>query len=75
MLDMDVILNDLKEFDEELHRNLNYLLESNDPDLEKNLGISFTTFVNKFGEQKLILLKVLVLVKKFHYRIKEIKFL
>ena len=42
------------------------MLNSEDEKLEENLGITFTTIVSKFGEQKLILLKVIFLKQIFN---------
>lgn len=58
LLDYELNLEDLKDLDEETYKNFHFLLNSEDPNLEENLGVNFTTIVNKFGEQKLILLKV-----------------
>jgi len=58
MLDIEITLEDLKEIDEETYKNFVYLLKSDDEKLEENLGINFTTIVTKFGEKKLIFLKV-----------------
>ena len=60
MLDIKVTIEDLLEIDEDVYKSFKYILNSDDENLESNLGISFTTIVSKFGEQKLILLKVLI---------------
>lgn len=58
MLDYEVTLEDLKEVDEDSYKSFIQLLNNNDENLEENLGVTFTTYVSKFGEQKLVLLKV-----------------
>ncbi len=58
LLDIKITLEDLKEIDEDTYNSFKFILNSDDPDLEQNLDQNFTTIVSKFGEQKLILLKV-----------------
>ena len=66
MLDIKVSLEDLIEIDEDVYKSFKFMLNSEDEKLEENLGITFTTIVSKFGEQKLILLKVIFLKQIFN---------
>ena len=50
-------LKDLKEYDPELYNSLNFLVNTNDKNLEENLDSNFTVSVDKFGEKITIPLK------------------
>ena len=49
--------SDLKECDEELYNNLNYILTQDNPKLEEELDTNFTVVDDKFGEKIIIPLK------------------
>ena len=50
-------LEDMKEYDPELYKNLNFLKETNDTNLKENLDINFSVIDDKFGEKVVIELK------------------
>ena len=57
LLGIEPCLNDLKEYDPELYNSLNFLINTNDQNLEENLDSNFTVSVDKFGEKITIPLK------------------
>ena len=50
-------LEDMKEYDPELYKNLKFLKETNDSNLKDNLDINFTAIDDKFGEKVVTELK------------------
>ena len=50
-------LEDIKEIDGELYNNFNYLLKTNDDNLESEIDSNFTTIIEKEGEKIVIPLK------------------
>ena len=57
LLGIKPTLEDLKECDEELYNNLNFILNQNNPKLEEELDTNFTVVDDKFGEKIIIHLK------------------
>ena len=57
LLGIKPTFEDLKECDEELYKNLSYILNNNDPKLEEELDSNFTVVDDKFGEKIEIPLK------------------
>ena len=57
LLGIKPCLKDLKECDNELYKNLDYLLKQNSPKLEEELDTNFTVLDDKFGEKIIIPLK------------------
>ena len=57
LLGIKPTLEDLKECDNELYNNLNYILNTNNPKLEEELDMNFTVIDDKFGEKIIISLK------------------
>ena len=57
LLGINPSLEDLKECDKELYKNLDYILKQNNPKLEEELDTNFTVIDDKFGEKIIIPLK------------------
>jgi hypothetical protein len=57
LLGIQPILEDLKEIDMEFYTSLKFILDSEDPNLEENLSVTFTTTVSNWGHEEVILLK------------------
>ena len=57
LLGIKPTFEDLKECDNELYKNLNYILNQDNPKLEEELDSNFTVVDDKFGERIIIPLK------------------
>ena len=57
LLGIEPCLNDLKQYDEELYKNLKFLIDTNDKNLKDNLDTNFTVCVDNLGEKIVIPLK------------------
>ena len=57
LLGIKPCFSDLKECDNELYNNLNYILNQDNPKLEEELDTNFTVIDDKFGEKIIIPLK------------------
>ena len=57
LLGLKPTLEDMKECDPELYKNLKFLKETTDPNLKENLESDFTVVDDKFGEKVVINLK------------------
>ena len=57
LLGIKPTFEDLKECDNELYKNLSYILNNDDPKLEEELDSNFTVVDDKFGEKILVPLK------------------
>ena len=57
LLGIEPCLNDLKQYDEELYNNLQFLIDTNDKNLKESLDTNFTVCVDHFGEKSVIPLK------------------
>ena len=57
LLGIEPCLNDLKQYDEELYNNLQFLIDTNDKNLKESLDTNFTVCVDNFGEKNVIPLK------------------
>ncbi len=65
LLNIKPTLNDLQEIDEELYKNFNFLLNTNEKNLEELIGTTFTATSDSFGEKQIIPLKVNSIYKLF----------
>ena len=57
LLGIKPTFEDLKECDNELYSNLKYILDTNNPNLEKELDTNFTVIDDRFGEKVVVQLK------------------
>ena len=57
LLNVNPTLEDLRECDPELYKNLKFLKDTNDENLKENLDSTFTVMDDKFGEKIIIPLK------------------